>query len=303
VDETLHSAPSVWRNKLFIMFCEFASYCDEFGHPDDPNKKYMGIAGLLGWREKWTRFSEEWEECLRTEKIPKPFHMTDFVHHSEKFSKKIYGSSRWEDRAERNRVLELLLGIIQRADVIPVGASVFLKDYNGLTSDQQSVCKGPYYLAFQAVTSNMGFAVASMDLSMEVAKAKADWGAANAGLPVDETYIPSPSKVSMVYAKLKGFTGPAEELWNAIKNVNMFGLWMSSYTPGDPADYPPLQAADIWAYSLGHMGEHQPPKTTEAETAIKLFVTQAMRATHGHHWFTYLDRAQILIRIGQFNDI
>jgi hypothetical protein len=285
-------------NRLCIMLRNFSSYCDEFGHPDDPNKKYMGIAGLLGWSDNWKMFTDEWEECLRVEKIPHPFHMTDFVHHSERFS-----SRRWEDRTERSRVLDLLLNIIKKADVIPIGATVVLKDYKELTREQQSLCKSPYYLAFQAVTSNMGFAAASMDLSMEIAKAKADVEAENAGLPVDPSYIPSPAIISMVYAKLKKYTGPAEQLWNAIRDANMFGRWMGSYTVGDPADSPPLQAADIWAYSLGHLGEYRPPKNTEAETACRMFVAQAMKATHGAHWFTYFDRKQILIRTGQFSDL
>ena len=150
----------------------------------------------------------------------------------------------------------------------------------------------------------MGFAVASMDLNAEIEKARIDMEAEIAGLTdkLDPTYIPSPAMVSMVYARFRKYTGPAEELWNAIKAVNMFGLWMSSYSVCDPLDYPPLQAADIWAYSLGHLGEHTPPKKIEAEVACRMFVAQAMKVTHGAHWFTYLDRKQILIRIGQFSD-
>lgn len=282
------------RNRLFIMPRDFGSYCDEFGSPKDPNKKYMGIAGLLGWSDNWTRFTDEWKECLRVEKIPQPFHMTDFVHHTEKFS-----GHRWENQAERSRNLDLLLGIIKRADLIPIGASVVLKDYYALTSAQQSACKSPYYLAFQAVTSNMGFAAASIDLSMKREKAEK---AISDNLPMDEADYVSPATVSMVYAKLRKFTGLAEELWNGIKDANMFGHWMSSYTAAEPDDYPPLQAADIWAYSLGHMGEHQPPKKIEAETALNVFVEQAMKTAHGAHWFTFFDRKQILIRIGQFSD-
>jgi hypothetical protein len=44
-----------------VMLSDLASYCDEFGHADDPNKKFMGIAGLLGWSSAWSRFHDEWE--------------------------------------------------------------------------------------------------------------------------------------------------------------------------------------------------------------------------------------------------
>jgi hypothetical protein len=286
------------RNRLLIMIRDFDSYCDEYGHPDDPNKKFMGIAGLLGWSDKWGAFTDQWEELARVENIPKPFHMTDFVHHTEKFS-----DGRWENQEERIRILNLLLRVIEGAEVIPVGAAVVLKDYNELTFEQQRACRSPYYLAFQAVTSNMGFAAASMDLGMKVAKAQADVEAEKANLPIEETDYVHPAKISMVYAKLRGFTGPAEDLWKAIRNANMFGHWMSSYTIGDPTAYPPLQAADIWAYSLGHMGEHHSLRKAEAETAFKCFVQLAMKAAHGHHWFSLFDRKRMLLNLGQFTDI
>jgi Protein of unknown function (DUF3800) len=281
------------------MVRDFGSYCDEFGSPKDPHRKFMGIAGLLGWLDNWRRLTEEWEECLRAEDIPKPFHMVDFVHHNEKFSAK-----RWEDRDERNRALDLLLSIIKRAEVIPIGAAIVLKDYYGLTPEQQELCRhtsnidrGPYYLAFQAVTANIAFAAASIDLSLGIERARVDVEREKAGLPLEEYDHLSPASVSMVYAKLRKFTGPAEELWNAMKALNMIGRWMGSYTAADPADYPPLQAADIWAYSLGHMGEEG--NKVESQTALRIFIGLAMKATHGHHWFTYLDRNQILINIGQ----
>jgi hypothetical protein len=278
-----------------VMLHESVSYCDEFGHPKDPEKKFMGIAGLLAWSGNWSRLSDEWEECLEVEEIPNPFHMTDFLHRSERFS-----DARWEDEQERMRVLRLLLEIIQRAEVIPIGASVNLKHYNALTNEQKTLCRSPYYLAFQAVTSNMGFAAASIDLDQKLTAAKR---AVLMNLSIDPKEVNTTATVSMVYAKLKKFTGPAEELWNAIKDTNVFGAWMSSYTPGEPKDYPPLQAADIWAYSLGHFGEHNPPKKEEAKLALSFFVDRAMQCTHGAHWFTFLDREQILINIGRLNEI
>lgn len=101
----------------------------------------------------------------------------------------------------------------------------------------------------------------------------------------------------MIYSRLKGFTGKAEELWKAIQRVNMFGAWMSSYTVGEPQQ----QAADIWAYSPGHKGEHNQPKYIEAQIALSFFVDRAMKQSHGAHWFTYLDRNQILVNTGQLS--
>lgn len=273
---------------------DFGAYCDEFGHARDPNKKYMGIAGLLARSERWRVFSEDWESFLSAEKIPNPFHMTDFVHQSEDFR-----NSRWKDEKERKRVFLHLLAIIERAEVVPIGATVVLGDFNALTEEQKKMCRDPYFLAFQAVTSNMGFAAAIMDLDAKMAVADKAYRE-NKSLE-DNDFNSRLAVISMIYAKLKGFTGQAEELWKAIRRVNMFGAWMSSYTVGEPQQRPPLQAADIWAYSLGHKGEHDQPKYIEAQIALSFFVDRAMKHSHGAHWFTYLDRNQILVNIGQLS--
>lgn len=107
------------------------------------------------------------------------------------------------------------------------------------------------------------------------------------------------------YAKLRGYTRPAGQLWDEQKASNLVGYSMSSYTPGEPVDYPPLQAADIWAYSLGHMGEHHPPKKTEAEIAFNFFSQQALNGwlQFGHKFFELFDRTRLLIALGEFYDV
>ena len=104
--------------------------------------------------------------------------MVDFIHHSEKFS-----DARWEDPPERLRVLNVLLELVERAEPIPVAAAVSLEDYNALTVEEQRMCRHPYYLAFQTVTSNLGFAVGSKDLAMKGERARADVEADKKGLP------------------------------------------------------------------------------------------------------------------------
>lgn len=257
----------------------FDSYCDEFGHPDDPNKNFMGISGLLGWSDDWSALSSKWREIQKTECLPNPFHMVDFVHHKEKFS-----DWRWRSLDERKRVLGLFLDAIKTANVIPVSASVSLRDFNGLNEEQRGKLKSPYDVAFQEVTFNLGFAAANR--ALQTAQAAEEFFG---------------NRIAMVYAKLKKFTGPAEKLWEAIKEFNpAAGHWMSSYTPGEPADYPPLQAADIWAYTLGHMQEKQASAKEEARMAFQVF----LRATHvnqglGHRYFTFFDRREMLMRLGE----
>jgi hypothetical protein len=261
------------------MLTGFGSYCDEFGHPKDPNKKVMGIAGLLGWSDDWIALSNRWRKIQDAEQVP-TFHMTDFVHHTEDFSDK-----RWESEDERARILTLFLDAIETAKVIPVSASVALTDFNELTEDQRTRLVSPYHIAFQEVTFNIAFAAANK--AMQSAKSTQEFFG---------------NRAAMVYAKLKKFTGPAKQLWDAIKEFNpAAGNWMSSYTPGEPSDYPPLQAADMWAYSLGHMIEHKPPKKKEAEIAFNFFVHAATSPDQalGHRFYTHFDRNELLTRLGE----
>ncbi len=66
---------------------DFTAYCDEFGSPQDTERRTMGVAGLLAPSDKWSVFADHWDSYLTLEKVPQPFHMKDFVHHSKAFSK------------------------------------------------------------------------------------------------------------------------------------------------------------------------------------------------------------------------
>jgi hypothetical protein len=193
--------------------------------------------------------------------------MVDFVHQQEDFK------TGWESEDKRLSVFNRLLLAIEKTKAMPVGAAVVLSDFKKLSEEQKARVRSPYFVAFQEVTYNLAFATAL--------------------LGPDE-------KVSMVYAKLRKFTGPAEELWNAIKGTNLVGRWMNGYKPAEPAEVWPLQAADIWAYSLGHHGEHSPPKKREAELAYQRLISMAISNGIGHKFFTYFDRAQMLEKLGEF---
>jgi hypothetical protein len=244
-----------------------SSYCDEFGHADDPTKRVMGVAGLLAPSDAWSQFVPEWDSICDGEHVPKPFHMVDFVHQKEGFK------IGWESEEKRLRVLDRLLSAVENIHAMPIGAAVVLNDFRNLSESQKSRLKSPYFVAFQEVTYNMAFATALLGPQ---------------------------EKVSMVYAKLKKFTGPAEELWNAIKEANLVGHSMDSYTPAEPLQALPLQAADIWAYSLGHHFEHTPPKKKEAQFAYQQLVSMALSNVDGPKFFTYFDRAHLLAKLGEF---
>lgn len=248
-----------------------ASYADETGHGDDPQKKHMGIAGLLAQADAWGEFDVEWRTICDEEGVEMPFHMMEFA-----AFKKQFAQPKWKDESKRRRLLGRFLGAIERAEAIPVGAIVSLDAFNSLTVGERKRLGGeqcsPYYRAFQSVTYNL---VVAATLS-----------------------IP-PAPVSMVYARLKKYTGRAEELWTAIKEHNKhLSFWMDSYAPGDPQDCTPLQAADFWAYELGHHFHTILPDGRKWRYPFQRFVEIGTKAQYGHQFFTYFDRTKLLETLG-----
>lgn len=268
---------------------DFTAYCDEFGS-EDPSRQTMGIAGLMAQSDKWAKFAESWVSFLKLEGVPQPFHMKDFAHHT-----KAYSDSRWAKWEERQRILSGLLAILADVHAVPIAATVVLPDYNALPQELKDRCKSPYHLAFQAVTGNMGFAAASTDLDSKI---KTALKAYKENLPLDKKSLAQLTSLAMICAKLKGYTGSAKELWEAIKSVNMFGAWMSSFEVGEPKDCPPLQAADIWAYSIGRFGEKNREVVREVEMTLSFLFAEAQKMRHGAHFFTLLDRAAITALVG-----
>jgi hypothetical protein len=131
-----------------------SSYCDEFGHADDPTRRVMGVAGLLARSEAWAQFVSEGDTICDEEEVPKPFHMVDFVHQKEDFK------SGWESEDKRLRVLDRLLCAIEKIQAMPIGAAVVLDDFRNLGDSQRERLRSPYFVAFQQVTYDIAFATA-----------------------------------------------------------------------------------------------------------------------------------------------
>jgi hypothetical protein len=241
-----------------------ATYADETGHYYDPKKRFVGVAGLLSESGKWERFDGEWEKTCRDEGVNEPFHMVDFA-----ASRKHFESWKGDD-IRRMRLLDRLVAAIKNADAYPIGAVVPIEDFNSLTEEQRvSLGSDPYYVAFQQVTDQMMMAGALT------------------------TY--PPQTVSMVYAYQREYTGKGERLWNAIKEHNVFGPLMASYTPGTPGDYRPLQAADLWAYELGAYWHGK------NRWAFREIVRHALKIGGGHKFFEVCDKKFMLGVLGELD--
>lgn len=214
--DRLFAALCLGEDKPFLML---ASYADETGHADDPNKNYLGMAALLADSGKWAEFDKEWKKICEEEGVESPFHMTEFASFQKQFSEK-----KWRNEEKRRRLLGRFLDAIEGIGALPLGAVVNVSDFRSLTEEQRKALgaqrEEPYYVAFQGCTHLLSFSAALKSYP--------------------------PKRISMVYAELKKFTGQAENLWLSMqKNTFLGRSIMDSYTRGDPAGFTPLQAADF----------------------------------------------------------
>ena len=248
-----------------LMKSEITSYADETGHGDDPSQKHMGIAGLVAQSRAWEKFDSEWRQICSEEGVEMPFHMMDFAAFSKQFA-----SLEWKEEAKRRRLLGRFLNAIEQSEAIPIGVIVSLDDFNSLSKPQRVRLGGPqanpYYRAFQTLTRYV-----------EIAGALS---------------VP-PSPVSMIFARLPGFVGRSGGLWDVIKKYNPhLRFWMGSFTTGEPKDYTPLQAADLWAYELGHHFRTIFPKGMEWRYPFSVRCAAALRL-RGQHAFRFIDVATV----------
>ncbi len=247
----------------------FISYADETGHFRDPNKHFVGIAGFLASAENWTHLEAEWRAICSEEDIEQPFHMTEFAHRTKQFKK-----DKWQVEKNRQKALGRLIEAIKHSEALPMGAVASVEDFNALSESQRErLGRDPYFVVFQEYTNQMALANALVE------------------------YPPHP--VSMVYAKLNKYVGKAEELWNALRIFNpMCGQFMNSFLADEPRTCSPLQAADIWAYELGHHFGRTLPLNKVWRWPFEAIVNQARQQTNRGHgkFFTLCDR-QFMLRV------
>ena len=258
-----------------------ASYADETGHAKDPNKKHLGLACLLADAEKWERFDSEWRLVCKRHGANLPFHMTDFAARRKQFSDPL-----WNEKGRRENFQAGLLDTIEGADVVPIGAVVNVTDFNSLEIAQRRILGGeqeePYFVVFQSCTRELAFAAALAEVQ-------------RMHTPTD-----SAETISMVYAKLKKCTGKAEVLWKEMRGHTLLGNWMGCYTVGEPPDHTPLQAADLWAYELGHHFHKILPEGMKWRYPFRRLAQKAMMASQGHKFFSYFGRAELLEIVNVF---
>lgn len=249
-----------------------AAYLDETGHSKDPDRKVVGFGALLASVEAWKGFDIRWKALCDDEefRIKGAFHMTDFAAQRGHYKN-------WPE-PKRQKFLQRVFEIVRETNPMPIGAIVSLADFNSLSEEQRSKFVDPYYIALQECAHNIG----------------------TTALLTGKPDINNPNLVHMTVSEHPEFK-KAMELWDALRRYTLTGLFLHSCVCSRPDEVLPLQAADIWAYELGHHFQHIVPTQVTPRWPFRQFVEIAQANAVGSRFFTFFDRKELLQRLlGEF---
>jgi Protein of unknown function (DUF3800) len=237
----------------------YLSFVDESGHSRDPNRNCLCLAGLLATEDAWKAFDSEWRAACEGEGLKEPFHMMHFSARKREFK----GWS--EDR--RRRLLGKLISAIRNAQAIPIGSVVMLRGPDALSEQVQRTYRDSHFIAFQPLTYHIAVAANMVDP------------------------MTGPGPVTMVYAHHPEHShglANTKKLWEALREHNQIvALVMQSYVSETPRDCTPLQAADLWAYELGHHFERIRPEGEPPRWPFQEFVKMGLNYSFAHNFITY----------------
>lgn len=206
--------PFSYKDKWMFML---TAYMDETGHPDDPNSKFIGMAGLLAKSEKWEIFENKWQDTLHRFNIPY-FHMKDFAH-----SKGFFEG--WDkDEAKRRSLLSNLMLAIRYAEALPFGSIFPLEFIRSYPQEVQDVAPNPYYVAYLSCSVVLAEFVEVMRIEGET--------------------------VAPVFAEQSQFQNYAYTLFQDVREHHDAGPYLDAPVFRPMRKFNPLQAADLIAYEL-----------------------------------------------------
>jgi hypothetical protein len=238
----------------------YLSFVDESGHSRDPKRNCLCLAGLLATEDAWKAFDPEWRAVCEEEGLREPFHMMYFSARKREFKG-------WTEE-RRRRLLGNLVNAIRAAQVIPIGSVVMVRGPDALSEQVQKHYRDSHFIAFQPLTYHIAVAANMMD-------------------PTGQ----GPGLVTMVYAHhpehSNGLAG-TRKLWDALRENNrLVAVAMQSYVSETPRDCTPLQAADLWAYELGHHFERIRPEGKPPRWAFREFVKMGLNYSFTHNFIIY----------------
>jgi hypothetical protein len=201
-----------------------AAYIDETGHPTQRTGVFA-FAGFMARVGDWKNFEHQWRSACPDDLFP--FHMMNFVR------------TRLPE-TRRREILGGLISCITQNNLVPFATIVTLSEYHSLGVSDRKRVGNLYYVALAHLMSQVGVAVLGA---------------------VDSSTGPFPSmpRVSVIFAKSE-FSGRALDWWWESKTSGLgrplaalvSGMLIEKIAVGRPEEEIPLQAADLWAYELGH---------------------------------------------------
>ncbi len=240
---------------------KYLSFVDESGHSHDPKRICLCLAGLIATEDSWRAFDPEWRAACLDEGLTEPFHMMHFAARKREYKG-------WTEE-RRRRLLGKLVSAIQKAQAIPIGSVVMLRGPDALSERVQTHYRDAHFIAFQSLTYHIAVAANMMD-------------------PMGQG--PGLGPVTMVYAHHPEHSdglASTRKLWDAMREHNrIVALMMQSYVSETPKDCTPLQAADLWAYELGHHFERIRPEGRPPRWAFRQFVKMGLNYSFTHNFVT-----------------
>jgi hypothetical protein len=240
----------------------FLSFVDESGHSADPNRNSLSLAGLLAGEDAWKAFDMDWRTACDEAGLTEPFHMMHFAASKGQFEG-------WSE-VQRQRLLGKLIAAITKARAIPIGSVVISRGPDSVPEHVQKRNRDAHFIAFQSLTYNIAVAANFID-----------------------PFGRGPGPVTMVYAhhpEHSSGLASTGKLWDALREHNrMVALFMQSYISDTPRDCTPLQAADLWAYELGHHFERIRPLAKKPRWPFRQFVALGLNYRFTHDFISYHD--------------
>jgi hypothetical protein len=233
-----------------------------------PDRTYFpGLPRYLSFVDEAGHSQDPRRNCLcmagliaREEGLTQPFHMMDFAARKREYKG-------WTEE-RRRRLLAKLISAIRSTQAIPIGSVVMLRGQDALSEQVQRTYRDAHFIAFQPLTFNIAAAANMMD-------------------PVGQ----GPGPVTMVYADHPEHShglANTKKLWDGLREHNrIVALMMQSYVSETPKDCTPLQAADLWAYELGHHFERIRPEGKPPRWAFLQFVEMGLNYSFAHNFVTY----------------
>ncbi|HKW33317.1 MAG TPA: hypothetical protein VJN92_09960 [Candidatus Acidoferrum sp.] len=143
-----------------------------------------------------------------------------------------------------------------------------LRGPDALSEAVQRRYRDSHFIAFQPLTYHIAVAANMMD-------------------PMGQ----GPGPVTMVYAHHPEHShglSNTRNLWDALREHNrMVAMMMQSYVCETRRECTPLQAADLWAYELGHHFERIRPQGKPPRWAFKEFVKMGLNYDFTHNFISY----------------